>query len=324
MTQPEVVEPSAETQDMLDAEALEYEMEAEAVVAGPLVAATTAAALALTAFYIQVTAGSALLTAAQAATVKAKAASLYGSITPAMAAALQTYATGGLQLGVDQAQDALEASVDLVPNLDPETLDVIASVDARASDGLMDTVTLARIAPMTTMEHVTLVTTQGHKAANAARQDTRWAINRAINAGAVQVAEAAGHNVLWVAERDACLHCLGLSGVVVSPGDNFPDITYADKPLKLSPVPYPPRHPNCRCRVRPWSGPPGTMDIRATDAPSALLREARRSVVRGWSEFDSQAARLRAADRLLQAGARLPKTVEARARAAVRRGKFPK
>jgi hypothetical protein len=59
------------------------------------------------------------------------------------------------------------------------------------------------------------------------------------------------------------------------------------------------------------------------DLPEALKREARRSVLKGWSlESESQASRLDAAERLLQRGARLPGTVEREARQAVRARRF--
>jgi hypothetical protein len=52
--------------------------------------------------------------------------------------------------------------------------------------------------------------------------------------------------------------------------------------------------------------------------PEALRREAQRSVARGWSEYASEPARLRAASRLVQQGATLlPKSVIETARDAV-------
>jgi hypothetical protein len=124
---------------------------------------------------------------------------------------------------------------------------------------------------------------------------------------------------LWVAERDACLHCLAYQGRVAPVEGSFPrGLTFADKPLKNPRLAGPPLHPNCRCDVQPIHE-----DDVNSDLTEGLLREARRSVVKGWSlPSESNASRLRAADRLLQAGARLPKSVEQEARRAVRQGKF--
>jgi len=125
---------------------------------------------------------------------------------------------------------------------------------------------------------------------------------------------------MWVAERDGCLTCTALSGQIVKVGQRFPqNRTFGDKPLLWRGFTgRPPRHPNCRCRVRPvWGDGQG--------AAVALRREARRSVVRGFSlPSESEAARLRAADRLLRRGAGLPPTVEDYGREAVRQGRFPR
>ena len=78
---------------------------------------------------------------------------------------------------------------------------------------------------------------------------------------------------------------------------------------------------NCRCQLIGWngvdSGGPGL------NFPDSLAREAKRSIIKGWAlPSESQSARQRAAARLLTLGAGLPPTVEARARAAVRSGRF--
>jgi hypothetical protein len=156
----------------------------------------------------------------------------------------------------------------------------------------------------------------------------------AQTAGGVRAAaEAAGVGVLWVAERDGCLHCAAYAGVVAGADGAFPaDLTFADRPLPPPPatgpdgrahptrtaaVRGPPRHPRCRCQLSPYSP--------EDDGPyaRALRREARRAVLKGWSRpSESGAARLRAADRLLHAGVTLPASVQAEARRAVARGRF--
>jgi hypothetical protein len=146
-------------------------------------------------------------------------------------------------------------------------------------------------------------------------------VNQAAAAGVDAAARQAGADgIMWVAERNACLHCTALSGRIVPVGRPFPwRATYADRPLRWAGFDgRPPRHPFCRCRVRAVWGD-------AQGVAAALQREARRSVVRGFSlPSESQAARLRAAGRLLRRGANLPGDVEAYGRAAVRRSRFPR
>jgi hypothetical protein len=89
-------------------------------------------------------------------------------------------------------------------------------------------------------------------------------------------------------------------------------------------LPNPPLHPNCRCRVWPYEGGEAVAEANVPNASiaTALAREARRSVLKGWSAFASTPERLQAADRLLAAGAGLPKTVQQRAARNVRQRKF--
>lgn len=146
--------------------------------------------------------------------------------------------------------------------------------------------------------------------------NTAFEVTRAANDG-VRDRTPAGWLVVWVAERDACLHCLALAGHTAAPGQAFPSsLTFADKPMPdHEPLVGPPKHPHCRCALQP-------LHPDDTAVATGLQREARRSVLRGMADEDSEAAKLRAADRLLNAGARLPKSVEARARKAVSDGRF--
>lgn len=132
-----------------------------------------------------------------------------------------------------------------------------------------------------------------------------------------------GLRVVWVAERNACLTCLALSGQVADPnaGGGFNEFAsfspHGAPPVwpPGMPLTSPPRHPHCRCRLR-------IITVDNTAVPDALRREAQRSVARGWSDYDSRRARLTAADRLVSRANRLPKTVNERARRDVRRGSF--
>lgn len=157
------------------------------------------------------------------------------------------------------------------------------------------------------------------------------AVHGQINAGTASVVESppAGLAVpgtaraVWLAERDACVHCLALSGHVRK-GPAFPwGLTFPPaKPLKKwKELAGPPLHPHCRCQLVLWNG----VDTGGAglNFPDSLRREAKRSVIKGWAlPTESQTLRQRAASALLAAGAGLPPSVEARARAAVRSKKF--
>jgi hypothetical protein len=162
------------------------------------------------------------------------------------------------------------------------------------------------------------------KSAARARAQVSWFAQSAVTEGVLTVAKEAGYKIVWVAERDACLTCFALSGETVEPGEEFDaDLTYADHPMPLFPLDDPqpllgpPRHGNCRCALRLVSDDPSMARM-----PGALHREAMRSVARGWSNYASKPARLRAADRLVQSGPALPTSVVERARRDVRRGDF--
>lgn len=74
-------------------------------------------------------------------------------------------------------------------------------------------------------------------------------ITTAAAEGEVLAAEVAQVPLVWVAETTACVHCLAYSGVVVNPGDDFPEgLSYGRRPQPGSPGRTPPRHPNCL----PW------------------------------------------------------------------------
>lgn len=328
MTQPVLtprVVTTPEQQALLDAESLAYELAAEEAVTAPLEGQVTAAntAIAVTALAL-FTAGAGVITLAGVAQLRSLIAQVLGGITPAMSQALAEWSVRGMRLGVDQAFDQTPGPDMPIVVRDPEVRAVIRDIDTRAQRELDRAIRMSRTLPMTSQRDVDSVTTAAFRSVTQAQSDTRWTANRSVNAGTAEVAQREGANLLWVAERDACLHCLAYSGYVTVPGEVFPaELTYATKPLALDAVPYPPRHPNCRCRVNVWYGPAGEPEgMTSRQAPGALAREARRSVLRGWSDYASLPERLRAADLLLARGADLPKTVAQRARRDVKRGKF--
>jgi hypothetical protein len=154
--------------------------------------------------------------------------------------------------------------------------------------------------------------------ANIVEGSARWIVNRGVSAGVQQAAKSQRLQTVWRAERDGCVHCMAYSGKV-DRGNGWPTgLTYGDKPLAQpgDNLPAPPLHPRCRCQLSVWSDEWASGSLTL---PVALEREARRSIVKGWAlESESDPARRRAAARLLARDPGLPRTVEERARRAVR------
>jgi hypothetical protein len=301
---------------------LALELEAETQVTAELSAAVSV---------VLELAGGVLLAGSVAALSVTALAALHRRILDALAAVpvdmapeLRDYAGRALELGTRQAlRDMPRADRNRRPLFPPaaglaELRASVAGIDDRARRNLDRAMAIARM-PINDDRLLMTVSAAKHLE-NDARATTRWVTNRAVNLGTRRTAEARGFSVIWVAERDACLHCLAYAGEIAGPGDAFPGgLTFGDKPLSEDPVPDPPLHPNCRCRLKPYgahAGPAGT------SMATALAREARRSVVRGFSNYASTPARLRAARRLLDGDAALPKSVEARGRRDVARDKF--
>lgn len=140
-----------------------------------------------------------------------------------------------------------------------------------------------------------------------------------------QIAEARRRGpdwvLVWVSERDACVHCTRLNGEHISPGGMFDwTLTYGTKayqPKEYGPdgelhpttLRHPPRHPHCRCEL----------SIVHKDAvrgvADALRREAARSIAKGWArESEGESVRVSAARRLVESQVKLPKSVIAETR----------
>ncbi|MEU1787106.1 hypothetical protein ABZ553_14775 [Streptomyces sparsogenes] len=160
-------------------------------------------------------------------------------------------------------------------------------------------------------------------ALSAVRSHITWVVGQAVNEGLTAGIRAIGARKLWVAERDACVRCAAYAGLTAESGDDFPGGLSWDPRQRGhgDPLPAPPLHPNCRCRVVAWQdewAEPGVLPF-----PEALRREARRSIARGFSlPTESNAARIRAARELLRRGANLPRSVEAYAATAIAAGRF--
>lgn len=207
---------------------------------------------------------------------------------------------------------------------------VVSEIPAGVDRALDTAQLLAQSTPVSSWDDVV----RFHAAASKAVLDVDRAVSTAtytaFNDAVHQVAQAAGAKVLWIAEPDACVVCLALSGRLADPttGRWFDEEATFGRPGSApavwppgQPLKRPPRHPNCRCMTQVWWG-----DARGPDAfdlPAALRREARRSILLGRARpTESAPARLDAAARLLALGSGLPKSVEARARRAVKTGRF--
>lgn len=154
----------------------------------------------------------------------------------------------------------------------------------------------------------------GH--ANTVKRSVTSGVNKAGNEGTLAVAAVEGRSTVWVAETNACVHCLAYSGRTAAAGKDYPGgLTYGRKSYFPDAINSPPRHPHCRCTLEP---------LVSQEYADALRREADRSVLRGFSlESESMAVRIDAADRLVASDPNAPKSVIAYAKKSIKDGKFP-
>lgn len=193
--------------------------------------------------------------------------------------------------------------------------------DRAMREGLAEAAEIARAGVRTRKD---IAAVAGRVKATRARVQghARLVANEGINAGTAEVARTMRLRLLWVAERNACLHCLAHAGHAVEPGKRFPPLSFDPKASGIASVEFPPLHPNCRCQVRTFDGKAGppSGDRSSVDPAARLAAEARRSVVYQWTDHASGPAAQRAAEALLRAGAGLPGSVEKRARSGLRKG----
>jgi hypothetical protein len=205
-----------------------------------------------------------------------------------------------------------DARMRLAPGPARHITDPLDGLDARLADAKARAVALLRSG---TAAETALAPVFG--AAANARLRVTTQINASSNEAALTVGDAVRSPMVWEAERDACVFCLALAGqVVTTPGDPFPRADlYAEPPASQWTVSRPPLHGHCRCRLAVLVAP---------EYADALKREAQRSVLRGLSlSSESQAVRVRAAQRLLERDPVAPKSVKAYAAKAVKEGRFP-
>jgi hypothetical protein len=158
----------------------------------------------------------------------------------------------------------------------------------------------------------------------AVRAHIAWVINTAVHEGLDAVVRAAAPLRVWVSEADACVRCSAYTGRVVKKDEPFPGGLSWDPRQRGAHRPGvdgPPLHAHCRCRAVPWDD---AWTTEGVPFPLALQREAHRSLAYGTARpSESRAVRLRAARELLRTVDDLLPAVEARARTAIRTGRFP-
>lgn len=239
--------------------------------------------------------------------------------------AIKRGATRALSHGLDVAlEEAHAAGARVKPDaLPPSTRHISAAIHTRVDalevvmrSKLAKTKVLLRHA--TTQVDVLESLAVANQGVNYAKQVARQATNEASNDALTTVSHHVDVLVsVWRAERDACVHCLAYQGHI-DDGKGYPEgLTFGSKPLDTGKVAKPPLHPNCRC----------TQSLVHKDVvqplAKSLKREAKRSVLRGWSRpSESEKTRLDAAKRLVQSGNTLPKSVNQYAEAAIKRGEF--
>jgi hypothetical protein len=242
---------------------------------------------------------------------------------------LRDYAGRARRLGVTQG--VREAGV---PNalasleIADTTAQAIEAAARNARAKLVEAATLARAKDSGTLLDVQRRISAMHQAAAILERAARTTANEELNAGIADVAKATGARLVWVAERDACVTCLALSGHVVDPGTPFDwRLTFGAKAYeprrynpagKLVAVPLlrPPRHPNCRCRVSPWRGHDAGAALAVTHDWAEAIKEA---LARG-DTVAADAARRAAAAAADSASFDLPRALRREAERSVLRG----
>lgn len=230
---------------------------------------------------------------------------------------------------VPEAPRAVQTSIAEAtpPRLDPAVAAVVRTAPATAAAHLEQAVqAVAAAQDAAGIEQAVAVADRAPETLTLAAQ---WAVNRAAATAVRAEAAKLGAELLWIAERDACVVCLALAGHTADPnvGDGFDEFATFGPHRPSEPWPRgqpllcPPRHPRCRCQVVVWLG----AAVGQPDLPARLRHEAKRSILRGFSRpSEPHAIRIVAARDLLHAGAAdMPKSVRAYAAHAVQRGRFP-
>jgi len=244
----------------------------------------------------------ALKLASYKATLKGHLAAAPSSQSADIARAVEKGHALGTQQTIEQIDDPSRRVVQITtPN---RTAKQISKVNDNVSSALDDAGSyIDLLGDDAEFEELTPAFASASSAVTSLDRSVTWFVNQAISYAVTKVSNGAGLGQVFIGERDACLDCNSNVGKTSDKGFDGPPV-----------------HPNCRCSVAPWSED-WTPD-EGPSYPEALEREANRSVLKGWSGSDSNTARLAAADRLLEAGTKLPASVQQSARRAIKTGAF--
>lgn len=202
----------------------------------------------------------------------------------------------------------------------PVSKNSLSAVDSLYSDAVdaLDQVKQSLSQPLVGSGIQSIVTPLNPLFQNPAKVEraVTWAVNNASNSAVSKISLKEGETMVWISERDGCVHCTAYAGVR-STLTGFPkDLTFGSKPLEVGgkTLPHPPLHPHCRCRVEP----------NITDEyADALKREAVRSILKGFSmDSESDKVRIDAAKRLLDEDPVAPASVKKYAERAITKGSF--
>jgi hypothetical protein len=199
---------------------------------------------------------------------------------------LLSHAQRARLLGTDQGFVEAGLPVQALPSdLLPTTRAAVEHGVTRAQEVLADTAKAVQELPEADLAAVQRRTAATAQATSILESTARTTYNAELNAGIAAAAIHTGGRLLWVAERDACVVCLALSGQVIDPGDAFDQTaTFGAKayPVKAwvggelvhVELEHPPRHPRCRCRVTPWFGHDTAGALEVTHDWAAARRDA--------------------------------------------------
>jgi len=245
------------------------------------------------------------------------------AVTQVLAQAAQQAATMGAANAAAQAGIAET----IEPRIEPAVAAVVRTAPATAAAHLQQAVQAVDTAQ--DVADVQQALTVADRAPATLTLAAEWAVNRAAATSVRATAAKLGAELLWIAERDACVVCTALAGHTANPaiGDGFDEFATFGPHRPPEPWPpgqpllCPPRHPRCRCQIVVWLG----TALGQPDLPARLRHEAKRSILRGFSRpSEPHTIRIVAARDLLHAGsADMPKSVRAYAAHAVERGRFP-
>lgn len=245
----------------------------------------------------------------------------------AVADVLRQAAANAAATGAANAAAQAGIAETITPRLDPAVTAVARTAPATAAAHLRQAV--QAVSGAQDVSGIEQALSIADRAPEALTLAAGWAVNRAANDSVTKTAAHLGAELLWIAERDACVVCTALAGHTADPaaGEGFDEFATFGPHRPPAPWPpgqplmRPPRHPRCRCMVVVWLGSASGQP----DLPASLRHEARRSILRGFSRpSESHTLRLAAASKLLGTGAYdMPKSVRQYAAHAVAVGRFP-